>query len=378
MDKVNVRKQDQILMSLVHYFVTKEGYSPIFVQGVKDEIWLENVDGPYRIIRINNNYIHNEEQYTFEQFKIKNVMKQIKKKTLSFSINTLNIDLNVSDRVKIEPNKDIDNVSVHELEDIKKNEGIISVFPSIKSDLYESGNSLDLLLNVTKDINNKTETDNKKFEKIFSKKKLVITYLIMLICILMYVLVTFMGASNKAYLLLGANLKVLVKSGQVYRLITYAFLHGGLVHLITNMYSLYIIGSQIENNYGKLKFIFIYLVSALTGGLLSALFNNNISIGASGAIFGLLGALVYFGFHFRLYLSDALKTRIIPVILINLLIGFMVTGIDNACHIGGLIGGYLAAMAVGIPEVENKKDKTNGVILLLIYIAFMSYLLFFR
>lgn len=378
MDKVNVRKQDQILMSLVHYFVTKEGYSPIFVQGVKDEIWLENVDGPYRIIRINNNYIHNEEQYTFEQFKIKNVMKQIKKKTLSFSINTLNIDLNVSDRVKIEPNKDIDNVSVHELEDIKKNEGIISVFPSIKSDLYESGNSLDLLLNVTKDINNKTETDNKKFEKIFSKKKLIVTYLIMLICILMYVLVTFMGASNKAYLLLGANLKALVKSGQVYRLITYAFLHGGLVHLITNMYSLYIIGSQIENNYGKLKFIFIYLVSALTGGLLSALFNNNISIGASGAIFGLLGALVYFGFHFRLYLSDALKTRIIPVILINLLIGFMVTGIDNACHIGGLIGGYLAAMAVGIPEVENKKDKVNGVILLLIYIAFMSYLLFFR
>lgn len=378
MDKVSVRKQDQILMSLVHYFVTKEGYSPIFVQGVKDEIWLENVDGPYRIIRINNNYIHNEEQYTFEQFKIKNVMRQIKKKTLSFSINTLNIDLNVSDRVKIEPNKDIDNVSVHELEDIKQNEEIVSVFPSIKSDLYESGNSLDLLLNVTKDINNKTETDNKKFEKIFSKKKLIVTYLIMLICILMYVLVVFMGASNKAYLLLGANLKALVKSGQIYRLITYAFLHGGLVHLIANMYSLYIIGSQIENNYGKLKFIFIYLVSALTGGLLSAIFNNNISIGASGAIFGLLGALVYFGFHFRLYLSDALKTRIVPVILINLLIGFMVTDIDNACHIGGLIGGYLAAMAVGIPEVENRKDKINGVILLLIYITFMSYLLFFK
>lgn len=378
MDKVSVRKQDQILMSLVHYFVTKEGYSPIFVQGVKDEIWLENVDGPYRIIRINNNYIHNEEQYTFEQFKIKNVMRQIKKKTLSFSINTLNIDLNVSDRVKIGPNKDIDNVSVHELEDIKQNEEIVSVFPSIKSDLYESGNSLDLLLNVTKDINNKTETDNKKFEKIFSKKKLIVTYLIILICILMYVLVVFMGASNKAYLLLGANLKALVKSGQIYRLITYAFLHGGLVHLIANMYSLYIIGSQIENNYGKLKFIFIYLVSALTGGLLSAIFNNNISIGASGAIFGLLGALVYFGFHFRLYLSDALKTRIVPVILINLLIGFMVTDIDNACHIGGLIGGYLAAMAVGIPEVENKKDKINGVILLLIYITFMSYLLFFK
>ena len=55
MEKVNVRKQDEILMSLVHYFVTKEGCAPIYVQGVKDEIWLENIDGPYRIIRINSN-----------------------------------------------------------------------------------------------------------------------------------------------------------------------------------------------------------------------------------------------------------------------------------------------------------------------------------
>ena len=99
MEKVNVRKQDEILMSLVHFFVTKEGYTPIFVQGVKDEIWLENIDGPYRIIRINSNYIHNEEQYKFDQFKIKNIVAQIKKKTLSFKVNALNIELNVSDRV---------------------------------------------------------------------------------------------------------------------------------------------------------------------------------------------------------------------------------------------------------------------------------------
>ena len=101
MDKVNVRKQDQILMSLVHYFVTKEGYAPIFVQGVKDEIWLEKVDGPYRIIRINNNYIHNEEQYNFEQFKIKNIMKQIKRKTLSLCSDFMENAREMSDPDKI-------------------------------------------------------------------------------------------------------------------------------------------------------------------------------------------------------------------------------------------------------------------------------------
>lgn len=378
MDKVNVRKQDQILMSLVHYFVTKEGYAPIFVQGVKDEIWLEKVDGPYRIIRINNNYIHNEEQYNFEQFKIKNIMKQIKRKTLSFTINTLNIDLNVADRVEVKNEKNVDNISIHELSEVQKNKDILSVFPNIKTDLFEGNDSLDLIINVTKDINNKTESDNKKFEKIFSKKKLFVTYILMGLCFLMYIVTLIMGSSNVTYLILGANYAPLVKNGEIFRLITYAFLHGSIIHLVVNMYSLFIVGRQIENNFGKVRLLIIYFISALSGGLLSALFSDGISIGASGAIFGLLGALVYFGLQFRLYLTDALVSKIFPIIIINLLIGFTVTGIDNACHIGGLIGGFLAAMAVGVPEVENKKDRINGIILLVIYTLFISYLLFFR
>ena len=378
MDKVNVRKQDQILMSLVHYFVTKEGYAPIFVQGVKDEIWLEKVDGPYRIIRINNNYIHNEEQYNFEQFKIKNIMKQIKRKTLSFTINALNIDLNVADRVEVKNEKNVDNISIHELSEVQKNNDIVSVFPNIKTDLFEGNNSLDLIINVTKDINNKTESDNKKFEKIFSKKKLFVTYILMGLCFLMYIVTLIMGGSNVIYLILGANYAPLVKNGEIFRLITYAFLHGSIIHLVVNMYSLFIVGRQIENNFGKVRLLIIYFISALSGGLLSALFSDGISIGASGAIFGLLGALLYFGLHFRLYLTDALISKIIPIIILNLLIGFTVTGIDNACHIGGLIGGFLASMAVGVPEVDNKKDRINGIILLVIYILFVSYLLFFR
>lgn len=376
MEKVNVRKQDEILMSLVHYFVTKEGYAPIYVQGVKDEIWLENIDGPYRIIRINSNYIHNEEQYKYDEVKIRNIMGQIKKKTLSLKVNTLNINLNVSDRVKVESEKNIDNVFVKDIDEIKKNKEINEVFPNMKNDLYQSKNSLDLLLNVTNDINKKTETDNKKYEKIFSRKKILITYIIIAICILMYIITVLMGLNNMNLLILGANNIELLKHGQVYRLITYGFLHGSIIHLISNMYCLYVIGSQVENNLDKKRFLIIYFISMITGGLLSALFNDGISIGASGAIFGLLGALLYFGFHFRLYLSEALKTRIIPVIILNLIIGFAVPGIDVACHIGGLIGGFLSAMMVGIPDIDNKKDKVNGTILLLIFIGFMAYLIF--
>ena len=79
MDSVVVQKKDDIVMRLIHYFITEKNYTPIVVRGVKDEVWLENDEGPYRIIRINSNYIHNEEQFNMDVFKTKNVMKKIKK-----------------------------------------------------------------------------------------------------------------------------------------------------------------------------------------------------------------------------------------------------------------------------------------------------------
>ena len=109
---------------------------------------------------------------------------------------------------------------------------------------------------------------------------------------------------------------------------------------------------------------------------MSALFTDALSVGASGAIFGLLGSLLYFGYHYRLYLGDVLKKQIIPLIAINLLFGFVITGVDNAAHIGGLIGGYLATMALGIKGKSKKQDMINGTIVLLIYFGFLCFMLF--
>ena len=91
MNEATMNKKDQILMQLAHYFITVENYTPIVVRGVKNEIWLENHEANYKIIRINTNYIHNDEQLNFDLFKIKNIVKQVKRKTLSLSMKTLNI-----------------------------------------------------------------------------------------------------------------------------------------------------------------------------------------------------------------------------------------------------------------------------------------------
>ena len=126
-----------------------------------------------------------------------------------------------------------------------------------------------------------------------------------------------------------------------------------------------------------LEFLVVYLFSAICGSLLSVVVTPDaLSVGASGAIFGLLGALLYFGYHYRVYLGNAVRSQIIPIIIINLLFGFTMTGIDNAAHIGGLIGGVLASIALGVPEKSNKTEKLNGLIVLAIYFGFIIYMAF--
>lgn len=384
MPSIIIRKNEQIMMSLVHYFVTKENYSPINVQGVKDEIWLENLDGPYRVIRINCNSIINEEQYKFDLFKVQHIIKQIKKKTLSWKMNALNICLDLDK--KIEPGlfNHIETINIKSLNDIKKNKELKEIFPNLENELLDTKDGLDLIINVTHDINEKTYKDNKLFEKVFSPKKIIMTKLIMLICIVMYIILgidsnNFFNIGINALVNFGGNNLLLVQSGEVWRVISAAFLHVSLIHLLVNMYSLVIIGTQVETFIGKFKFLFVYLISALVGSLLSLIFNeaNIVSVGASGAIFGLMGALLYFGYHYRLYLSEAIKNQIIPVIVLNLLLGFMVSGVDNAAHIGGLIGGYLASMAIGIENKSKLRDKANGWIVLILLIVFLSYIVFF-
>lgn len=380
MSLITLRENDQIMMSLVHYFVTQENYTPINVQGVKDEIWLENLEGPYRVIRISCNTIINEEQYKFDIFKMRHILKQIKKKTLSFKVNALNICLDVSGKVNLDTSYNIESIKIDSLKDAKKNEGLISIFPGLKEALIEAKDSLDLIVNVTNDINAKTEKENKRFAKIFSPKKIIITPILITICVVMFLLTEIFGSSTSSKTLLefGALNGLLVKQGQIWRMITSAFLHIGIIHLIVNMYSLYVIGTQVETYLGKWRYLVIYIVSAITGSLLSLAIQdfNIVSAGASGAIFGLMGCLLYFGYHYRLYLNDALKNQIIPIIVLNLLIGFMYTSINNAAHIGGLIGGYLITMALGIEGKSTKKDIINGWIVLLLYIIFLSIVIF--
>jgi membrane associated rhomboid family serine protease len=128
-----------------------------------------------------------------------------------------------------------------------------------------------------------------------------------------------------------------------YRLFTVALTHGGILHLGFNMYSLMVLGNPLEEAFGKQKFLIVFFFSLLTGSLTSAYFASlySASVGASGAIFGLFGALAIVGKKIGADIRS-----IVVIIGINFAFGFAIGGVDWRAHLGGLIGGVVAAQLV--------------------------------
>lgn len=374
---LSMTQTDEMIMKLLHYFVTVENYSPIVLKGAKNEIWLEKFDGEYKIVRLVSNYIHNNEQLNMDIYRTKQIMKRIKKKTMSFSINALSIFVNLGDNVELDTvsEDNIDCANIKTTEDLKKYQFIMDEFPTItkKTNFKEEG--LDLFVKLTNDIGEVNKINQKQAEDLFAKKDPIITKILITINIVIFILQLVLGWDVVANF--GANYAPFVKSGKFYVLITSMFIHGNLIHLLFNMYALYIIGPQVESFYGKIKYLAIYFGSGILGALLSDIFlQNSISVGASGAIFGLLSSIVYFGYHYRAYLDNVIRSQIMPLIIFNIFLGIVIPNIDTFCHIGGLIGGVLVSMACGIKYKSSKSERINGFILTTIYTIFLLILLF--
>lgn len=373
-----INDRDLITMKLLYYFIKIKNYNPVIVQGAKNEIWLENLSEDIKIVRIVNNYIHNNEQMEFDKFKTKRLVSKIKKKTFSFKMQVLNIFTDLGENVDFKKTNQDDKtykyINIKETDDLLNNQVIQTNFSDLKNNLEFKEEGFSLFLKITNEINEKNREEAIKNDDIFAPKKIIVTYVIIGLLVLIYLLGLFTNNQDNFINMFAVYGPFIRKYHEYYRLLTGTFLHGGLFHLLSNCYALYIIGSQIESFYGKSKYLIIYLFSAITGSLLSITLANNASIGASGAIFGLMGALLYFGYYYRVYIGSTWKQRILPVILLNLVIGLIVPGIDYFAHIGGLIGGVLISMAVGLKYKHKKVENINGVILSLIFLVFLIYL----
>lgn len=193
-------------------------------------------------------------------------------------------------------------------------------------------------------------------EKTSLKNKPLITIGLIGINVIMYIITAYMSfvyaggsifnSDIEVLILLGAKVNDLISGGEYFRLISAMFLHGGLMHLAVNMYSLYAIGPMVERVYGKKKYLAIYFLAGICSSIFSYSFSTSVSIGASGAIFGLLGAVLVFAIKSKGKTGIGFIKSILSVIFINIIIGITLPNIDNFAHMGGLVGGLIISFLV--------------------------------
>ena len=214
---------------------------------------------------------------------------------------------------------------------------------------------------------------------IFKQNK--ITYSLIAINILGYILSAFLSQS-----LIDMDIEVLVDMGALFgpmtvldgewwRLFTAMFLHGGMTHLLMNMFSLYLIGRGVEQYFNTTSYLSIYLFSGLLGGLASLYMHPaSVGVGASGAIFGIFGAMGGFFIAHRDKIeahTKAFMKDFAIIIGINLVIGFSIPSVDVSAHVGGLVIGFIGGYVI---SKNPKWVWSYNVAMILLMIAVMQYL----
>ncbi len=314
---------DKFEKKLFNTLVSKAGFyiRSFYSESLKKEQWiaiLENESMLYSIIIAENSYNVSLYDETYKYLK---------------SLYNKNIVIN--EIVTIEGSYDYyehDNMLIYSLRDKK---------------VVYSSNSCKLLIPIINEMDITKKTNNKR-DKYMMLTNILIAVNLLVFLISAWISKNIFDIDIYTLIIMGAKVNSLIDKGQVWRLITCAFLHGGLIHIFFNMYALKILGPEIEYVYGKIKYLVIYLLSAIAASIFSYIFGpQSVSVGASGAIFGLFGAMLIFGIKHRKQMGKAYMMNILQVIFVNVIIGISSSNIDNAAHFGGLIVGALIALLLG-------------------------------
>lgn len=314
---------DKFEKKLFNTLVSKAGFyiRSFYSESLKKEQWiaiLENESMLYSIIIAENSYNVSLYDETYKYLK---------------SLYNKNIVIN--EIVTIEGSYDYyehDNMLIYSLRDKK---------------VVYSSNSCKLLIPIINEMDITKKTNNKR-DKYMMLTNILIAINLLVFLISAWISKNIFNIDIYTLIIMGAKVNSLIDKGQVWRLITCAFIHGGLIHIFFNMYALKILGPEIEYVYGKIKYLVIYLLSAIAASIFSYIFGpQSVSVGASGAIFGLFGAMLIFGIKHRKQMGKAYMMNILQVIFVNVIIGISSSNIDNAAHFGGLIVGALIALLLG-------------------------------
>ena len=325
------------LYQLALYFVSKFNYRIVEVKNLNNEIWLCNKKHKtYPIIRLSINTTDEPESHIQLQQKIKNSI-----------VTTLNCNNNYLD-IHIRNNeKAINDKMVVIDENYYDGIDVTSYFPDIKKQIHmvkDQGSEMNRILNEFKNINN-----GAKKKSIFDsiKKGPYVTYIVALICVLVYLISLYFyrytDNSSEVAIIIGGYYKIFVVAGQWWRIFTAGFVHVDVFHLLVNMLSLISLGRLLENYYGHIKFLIVLLVGIVFGNLfLFALNDNIVAVGISGGLYALLACLAMYIYNTKMYKIPAVMHNVIYIFLVNLMINLL-PSIGYYAHLGGFIACILLA-----------------------------------
>lgn len=195
-------------------------------------------------------------------------------------------------------------------------------------------------------------------------KKEPATVLLILINIVVFVAVELTGGTDDTLHMLqcGAAYTPAITEGEYYRIFTSMFLHFGAEHLLNNMLVLFVLGGRLEPVIGRIRYLLIYLLGGIGGNLLCIfleLKSNDLAVsaGASGAVFAVMGAMIYAVIRSRGHLEDLSARQILIMAAFSLYFGFTSEGVDNAAHVGGMLSGFLLAVIFYHPMNDQARNS---------------------
>ncbi|WP_227934985.1 rhomboid family protein [Alkalihalobacillus deserti] len=348
--------QDYFYWRFIHHYVFQKGYRIHRLNN--KEVWLEDEDSkPRRLIRVVrvdldfSSWLRRDVPESVKAFDL------VRRKLRLGSVIGENVYISVYPPVDqwdeinkpfYESRKKRTTVFSSIIDRLEANQMELSSAPSI-----HTIEELEMtIFSLQQQIHQAVEQRESKEKLLFFYGKPIATYLLLVSVALMFYILEQNGSSTSVLTLIefGAKYNPLILEGEWWRLFTAMFLHIGFLHLFMNSLALFYLGGTVERMFGTIRFLIIYLIAGLSGSVASFAFNEQVAAGASGAIFGCFGALLYFGMIHRKLFLRTMGKNVLTVLVINLVFGFAFPMVDNGAHIGGLIGGFLAGFIVQLPK----------------------------
>lgn len=336
-----ITENEVYLLKVARYFVSKYKYKFVQLKNDSGEIWLGNdTNAEYPVIRITTSSVSSTFYEKNRILRIHDAICETVQKKAKL------LDIHISDELIQDKEEDLVQIAIST--DTISGDDVSETFPDLKNQIVKIEDPEQEYEKV------QTEIKLDQMDKIRKMKKDIrnypyVSYIIMGICLIVYVIINFLanktGDQVSSAIFMGAYYKAfIVAGGEYFRFLTAGFTHYDFLHLFVNMLALTSLGQICEKIYGRVNFLVILLVSIITGSAFIFVAQGNVlTVGISGGLYGLLAAMLVYGFNSKLIYNPSVAKSFISTLLLNLMISFL-PGISLFGHLGGFVGGLLLSI----------------------------------